>query len=545
MRAFLAWLLVGCVPTDAPDPPMTTDTHVIASAVPVTIEWGEARACLDPGQRDTRWFSPAPLLDNEPILEDKLPFLDGGGLAVGDVDGDHVLDLVLPARDDRTALYLGRGDGSFIPATDRLPATSTHVASATLVDLEGDGDLDLVLSAFEQPNQWLINDGTGTFTDITDTLDLGFPPDLPTMNTSFADVDQDGDLDAFVAVYGPIPEDNAFTTENAVPSLFFENVSETGPAFLDRTEAFVPADHPLQQGHTFQGAWIDADLDGDVDLYAVNDFGTEVPSQLFTNDAGALTWVSGMGLDLPHNNMGVSWGDLNQDGTLDLLVTAWDVLGLMVTEGGSWFNVSQAWGVVPDRTNGRHVGWGSLLEDVDNDGDLDAFVAYGQLVEAGTAGNTYDQPDGLYVQQQPQVFEQQAEQHGVAHPGANRGALLVDLNDDGWLDLLVRDLRGPTQIHLGQCGTAAWTKIELVGADANPFAIGATIHIEQGDTSMVRSLQAGGSSYLCSTPPEVHVGLGEVTRIERLTVVWPDGARSTFGDLPINRTLTIHRQVER
>jgi hypothetical protein len=151
----------------------------------------------------------------------------------------------------------------------------------------------------------------------------------------------------------------------------------------------------------------------------------------------------------------------------------------------------------------------------------------------------------LFVQQSDGTFVDEAPDWGVDDLGTGRGFVVVDLDDDGWLDIVKRDLAGPSRSYVSRCGRNHYMKVELRDpASMNRFAIGATVRVVLDDgRSLVRWVNAGGTGFGTGGPPEVHFGLGEDRVIDRVEVTWPDGQISWVGfGLPSDQTLTVTRE---
>ena len=119
--------------------------------------------------------------------------------------------------------------------------------------------------------------------------------------------------------------------------------------------------------------------------------------------------------------------------------------------------------------------------------------------------------------------------------------LAVDLNGDGWLDLLTREINGEVSGYIAACGAEGWTTIELKGLGANPGAIGATVLVTTTDLSQTRWVTLGATGLQSSVPGVAHFGLGAATLFD-VDVTWPDGATSHFSGQSANRHLVIERQ---
>lgn len=120
------------------------------------------------------------------------------GLALGDVDRDGDLDLVVANRRSQNRLWLNDGSGVFNDATSgSLPVDSADSYDVTLGDVDGNGTLDLVVANHRAPDQLLLNNGLGVFSDVTASQLPGETRD--SFDAELADVDDDGDLDLLIA----------------------------------------------------------------------------------------------------------------------------------------------------------------------------------------------------------------------------------------------------------------------------------------------------------------------------------------------------------
>ncbi|HEX6882817.1 MAG TPA: FG-GAP-like repeat-containing protein [Planctomycetota bacterium] len=313
------------------------------------------------------------------------------GLAIGDADGDGREDLYwcrpggLPNR-----LFLRTAAGGW---TECARAAGVDLldysSSALLADLDGDGDQDLVVATGTGLHLFS-SAGPARFTPA-----LHVERALPT-SLAAADFDRDGDLDLYACAYlspyersgTPVPYHRA---ENGEPNVLLRN--DGAWRFADVTaEVGLGAN---DRRFSLAAAWEDFDDDGDADLYVANDFGA---NNLYRNDGGRFTDVAAeLGVLDVAAGMGVTWGDVDGDGWSDLYVTnLHSPAGMRLTArpgfrggraseplyrhhalGNSLF-LNQAGRGFRDvsaesgTARGRW-GWGALFLDLDGDGALDLF----------------------------------------------------------------------------------------------------------------------------------------------------------------------------
>jgi hypothetical protein len=476
----------------------------------------------------------------------------GAGATAGDLNGDGIPDILLAGATDEQ-LWFGQSATSWEDTTAAVwPAANDLTAGALLVDYDGDRDLDAFLTNLRVSNRLLQNDG-GVFTDVSAVAGIQ-GPGYDSTSASFADFDKDGDLDLFVANHNSEPNLTSAVESGVMPSgdpseLYRNNGDGT---FTDISNLLPPE---LQDNdYPFLGGWIDVDQDGWVDLYIANDFGPQSdPNMYLHNEEGeGFTWVRGNGLDLAMYAMGLGFGDFNGDGLEDIAISDWGRVFLLQADGaGGFYDVSQSIGLQPNRAD-RVQAWGLELADMDNDGDLDLPVGFGNIVmppeeeellgEEFALQNPKNQPDALFLQQEDGTLLDVADSWGLAQTGSSRGFVLADLNQDGFLDLLKRYMDGPPTLHLSRCDDSAWLSVELSQESQNTFAIGAKIILEADGQSWFRILRAGGTNFATGQPPIAHFGLGGLEEVN-VRVIWPDGAEEEIGAIQTRQRILITRQV--
>jgi hypothetical protein len=515
------------------------------------IQWVEDEPvqCLDPSERDSigPFFQPelgelwSSQLHGDITEEERR---DSAGLAVADLTGDGRYELVLPHKTTAFIFRLER-DGTMSDLSDQLlPDRDAHKFWGTsAADVDGDGDIDLFMQSVGNHNQLYRNQGDGVLKSellMEDEQTRAYA----SKGSAWGDMDQDGDLDLVVSNETTTNDQTVYNPPNdGPPNQIYENLG--GAGFKLRDDILQ---HEDSHGYTFLSAWLDIDNDTDQDLYMVNAFGHRVyPNRLLINHDGAEFEQAEEDnpLHVAMDGMGLGVGDLNRDGYPDLLVSDWGRLYMMESiDGIDWVDTTAARGLTLDPEGDRIIGWGTELQDLDNDGDLDAAVQFGLSYRALRKGKEQplEQPDGVWLQNEDGIFEQVADDWEMGDTGGGRGLVLADLNDDGYLDLIKRELYAPAQLYLSRCGDAHWIKIRLAQPGLNTRAVGARLVLEAGGQSQSRWLMAGGTGLGSSGPMEVHFGLGDVTEIDRITVYWPDGEETVIQDIGTNRQVWILRE---
>jgi hypothetical protein len=283
---------------------------------------------------------------------------DGGdsrGSSWGDYDKDGDLDLfVANAVVQSNFLYRNDGNGSFTKITSGTVVNDGgNSFGCSWGDYDNDGDLDLfVANGGGQSNFLYRNDGNGSFTKITSGTIANDGGD--SQGCAWADYDNDGDIDLFVA--------------NAIVQSNFLYRNDGNGSFTKITSGTIVNDG----GNSFGCSWGDYDNDGDLDLFVTN--GGNQSNFLYRNDGnGSFTKItSGTIVNDGGDSRGSSWGDYDNDGDLDLFV-ANDIQSnfLYRNDGNGSFTKITSGTIVNDGGTSQGCAWA----DYDNDGDLDLFVA--------------------------------------------------------------------------------------------------------------------------------------------------------------------------
>ena len=319
------------------------------------------------------------------------------GLAVGDVNGDGLEDLyVCDTGNLPNRLYLQNADGTVSDVSGQSGVDwLEHSLSALLIDLDNDGDQDLVV-AMSLRLLFAENDGQGRF-----SLRGSSHAVMEPMSLSAVDYDNDGDLDIFACGYfahkssgtlaQPVPDHDA---NNGGTNALLRNDGQF--QFVD-----VTSETNLNENNSrfsFAAAWDDYDNDGDMDLYVANDFGR---NNLYRNDGGRFRDVAAAaGVEDIATGMSAAWADYNRDGWMDIYV------GNMYSSAGNRVTYQRR------LTNTQP---GETLAQLQR-------MARGNTLFANVGDGTFQD-----------VSEPAAVTMGRWAWSSN----FVDLNNDGWQDLVV------------------------------------------------------------------------------------------------------------
>jgi hypothetical protein len=503
-----------------------------------------------------------------------LPETYGSGVAFLDFDGDGLLDLYLvnggrlpglsAAPEATNALYRNEGSGRFGDVTEAAAVGDRGYGMGVAVgDYDNDGDPDLYATNFGA-NALYRNEGSGRFGDATEAAGVG---DRGwSTSAAFADVDLDGDLDLFVGNYldYPTQDPRVCRVGNSEERLYCDprkfagqvdrlylNEGASGDwSFVDRTEEYGLLS---TEGKELGVVFGDYDADGDPDLYLANDM---APNMLYRNDGDRFVekgLASGTSLNDEGGveaGMGVDMADADGDGRLDLFVTnfQWESNTLYRNLGnGFFFDATVLAGIT--KASMAYLGFGTGFFDVDNDGDLDLFIANGHVydnVEKVDRAASYAQRNQLLENQGRGSFVERGDRGpGLELVQVSRGAAFGDMDNDGDVDIAVNNANDrPALLRNDGGNTGGWLGLELRGVASNRDAIGARVEVRVGDRVLVREVRRS-ASYLSASDPRLLIGLGDRERAERVQISWPTGAVQVLEKVPGNQYLVIAENENR
>ncbi len=510
------------------------------------------------------------LLQNSPTPRKFLIETMPGGVALFDYNNDGLLDIFMvnggritegmhvPENFERSnprywnRLYRQNRDGSFLDVTQAAglanAGNGNYGMGVAVGDYDNDGNADLYVTSYGR-NILYRNNGDGTFMDVT--AKAGVAGGGWSVSAGFFDYDNDGKLDLFVTRYMDWDADHnkicggdwhTYCPPNAFPAttcLLYHNRGDG--TFEDVTERSGLA---AKKGRALGVAFADYDGDGFTDIFVSND---GMQQYLFHNngdgtftecalESGVAFTADGKGM----SGMGAVFQDYDNDGRPDVLVTVLprEIYSLYHNEGGGTFNYASLEAGLGGLTS-MSSGWGVGLEDFDNDGWKDLFVAQGHVLD-----NVQDIDASLRYKELPLLalnhkgrFERA--DSGVTKPLAARGVAFGDINNDGCMDAVISCLGGPPVLLLNRGGgNNHWLSILLQGTRSNRDGYGARVNVN-GQTRFATST----GSYLCANDKRLHFGLGTSDKAT-VEILWPSGAKQVLSDVRADQLLPI-REPER
>jgi hypothetical protein len=509
----------------------------------------------------------------------QLPEDMGSGAAWGDYDGDGYPDLYvsdiagaltaspqeLAASPGGNRLYHNNGDGTFTDVTARAGVGFKGIGmGAAWADYDNDGKLDLVVTSYGGITLYH-NRGDGTFENVTHKAGLDKFHGFWT-GASWGDYDRDGYADLYVCGYVKYAYKPEFVRKSSrqftefVP--FMLNPSSYPPErnllFHNNgdgtfTEAARKAGVEDATGRSLSAAWADFDGDGWPDLYVANDISE---NKLYLNqhngtfkDVSQSAWV-----DEYRGSMGLAIGDWDRDGDTDIFITHWIAQqfalfsNLRFTRGGPskpgrlrFEDVSDMTGV--GQLTLSYIGWGTSFFDYDNDGQLDLLAVTGSTFQ--------DEKDpSRLVPMKNLLFWQKSPEEGFFEVGevsgqvfrdlhVGRGAVFADYDNDGDVDVFILNHSDRPLLLRNDGGNKKhWLKVRLRCTKSNRSGFGAKVAIEVGGNKQFQEI-GSQPSYLSQNALEAHFGLGQASKVDRLTVRFPSGAVRELTGLPANQIVVV------
>jgi enediyne biosynthesis protein E4 len=488
------------------------------------------------------------------------------GVALFDYDGDGYLDiyfvngarmpsLVKDGPQFQNRLFHNNGNLTFTDVTAKAGVGGAGYGMGVAVgDYDNDGRPDLYV-ANVNGNRLFHNNGDGTFTDVSRKAGVTggayAGKKMWSVAAAWVDYNNDGLLDLFVSNYCQWDASNAPDCKangqnvycgprhyKPLPNTLFRNNGDG--TFTDVSAETGIAEH---LGRGMGVAIADYDGDGFMDIFVAND---DAPFQLFHNLGGKRFEEVAIdaGVAFPENGnvisgMGVDFRDLFNKGTPSLWVTAIEKETFPI-----FANLGR--GQFEDKTTAAGMamhtyemsGWSNAIVDLDNDGWKDLLVARSNVQD-----NIATYSPRQY-QEPTTAFRNLGNgkfQSVFSSPGAaHRGLAVGDLDNDGRMDAVVSVLNGPAKVLRNTTANANhWILLKLTGTKSNRMGIGAKVRLTAADGSVQYNHVSTSTGYACSSDSRVHFGLAGARVAREIEITWPSGTRQVLRDVAGDRVVAV------
>jgi enediyne biosynthesis protein E4 len=503
-----------------------------------------------------------------------------GGVALLDCDEDGLLDVAV-ANGSSVERFKSGGDpfvtmyrqfsqrsGNATPKFENITTIAGLSRkgwgmAVTAVDYDNDGLRDMFVTGYGG-NVLYRGLGQCKFQDVTEKSGVmggGF-----NAGAAWADYDRDGDLDVFVTRYVFIDLKNLPEFGSSASCTYRGIRVQCGPRGLpgesdllyrnrgDGTFEEVSKKAGVSDEKKYYGLgaiWGDFDNDSWPDLFVAND---ATPNYLYRNNKDGTFTEVGLTLGVSYGesgteqgSMGVTWGDFDLDGRLDLFISNFEnePNALYKNMGGDGFIDK----VLPSKIgqpSRPYVGWGTAFVDFDNDGWVDLLVVNGHVypqleLSQGKYQTGFRQPFLLFRNLGDGTFSEISNEAGLRGLplASRRGAAFGDLNNDGRVDVVVVNLgESPTVLMNTTSNRNQSIVFKLAQTKANREAIGARVTLRTSKHSHIREVEAG-ASYLSQNDLRLHFGLGTDEKIDSVEVRWSGGEIERLQGVNANRIITI------
>lgn len=447
-------------------------------------------------------FSILTILFSLSVFSQLVSFSDESGLlntgpsghsCVVDMNNDFLDDVVrVSASENKLYIDFQQPNDTFVQEIFEFDIQNDPNWSIAAGDINADGKNDLVLGNGSRVS-FIISTGTTYYEEYHNEY-------IFSQGSTFADIDNDGNLDAFVC--HDVDQSHPYRNDGSGNMVLDQTLIET-----------------LDLAGNYSAIWVDYDNDRDIDLYITkcrqgsSSGDPERTNAMYSNNGdGTFTEVAAT-LELADNSQ--SWSttfqDFDNDGDMDAFIINHDFTNSFmlneVNENGKFTEMINFTGIDPNDLGA----WEVAGADFNNDGYTDILS---------------ELSNELYLNNGDLTFT------GYDLPFDEGG--IGDLNNDGFLDVVYHS----NSLYMNDGNTNNWVKVNLKGFQSNRNGIGARVEIETTSNIQIRDVRAG-ESFSPMSSLNTHFGIGTDTEISRITVYWPSGVVDNLTNQAINQSIYI------
>ena len=533
---------------------------------------------------------------------DYLYYYNGGGVAVGDIDNDGLVDIYFTSNQNKNRLYRNTGNFVFEDITEKagVSGKSDWNTGTVMADVNGDGFLDIYVCAvvgihgLKGANELFINNGDNTFTEQAEKYGLNFKN--YTTSVAFFDYDNDDDLDMYLLNHA-VHNLNSFGRA----SIRYERDEKSGDKLL-RNDGGSFTDVSEQagiyggaNGYGLGIATQDFNNDGYVDIYVSNDFHEDDYYYLNNGDGTFTEQVKKYFGKVSRFSMGSDVADLNHDGFTDILTLDMtpedetilkssmvdetvDMLNMRTQQLGYHYQYARN---MLQINNGDYFSetalisglsatdwsWSALFGDFNQDGEEDVFISNGipkrpnnldyikfisneKIQENLKNTKLVDNealsymPSGaiancIFEGNNNLIFNDQSGKWVTKDTLISNGSAYADFDNDGDLDLVTNNINSEASIFKNTIDTTAnYLKLKFKYKKGNQFGIGTKVITYNNGHKQYKQLFTS-KGFESSSENVIHFGFGSTKMLDSITIIWPDNTFQTAVNVNTNQTLTI------
>lgn len=503
----------------------------------------------------------------------------GSGVCVIDVNNDGWMDLFFVGGQGHTRPYgkaswwskasgnrllLNKQGHHFEDITETSGVNDSIWGMACAVgDLNNDGFTDLIVTGVGT-NQLFKNEGDMTFTNVISNS--GIINDSWSTGASLADFNGDGLLDFYLSNYirfkkgaKTFERDRGFRT--TINIAFDQTLYDPEPNrlylnkgnfhFEDVAKNMGVAD---SFGRSLGAKWFDFNKDTWLDLLVINDHGT--PNQVYINQKG-----KGFSRDIKQHSIfeaagahDIVVGDFDNDMLSEFYMTSGmgnspiflspDDQGVASFDSKKTNYIDTSWHKGLAKAESLSFsGWASTAADFNNDGFLDLYVANG-IIRPDTDSHFVSQAqhNSLFVNTQRGSFSEQFPTVDKEYPYSSRGVVSVDLDNDGYLEVVLSNNNDALLIYKNETRVNNWIGLDF-SASQEADIYGSQIVVQTNNQKIYRTLQTS-QQFLSQGDSRLHVGLGKNKKIMSFSIKWKDGSVSEFENIDVNKYYVVNKEAD-